>query len=193
MIRQETRTQGSKTKDLISCALFTTLIIAGAFIRIPVPVVPFTLQFLFTCLAGSLLGSRRGTISVIVYIVLGLIGLPIFAEGGGFWYVVKPTFGYLIGFCGGTFVTGYLSDRIYSGGQTEKTLSKQLIANFAGLIIVYAVGMAYCYIISNFVIGVPLGVWPLILYCFILAVPGDICLCILAALLTKRLRPIINI
>ena len=57
----------SKTKTLIYCSLFTALIAAGAFIKIPVPVVPFTLQYLFTMLAGLLLGSKRGTISVVAY------------------------------------------------------------------------------------------------------------------------------
>ena len=55
----------TRTGNLVLCALFTTLIAVGAFIRIPVPVVPFTLQFLFTCLAGTLLGSKRGMISVL--------------------------------------------------------------------------------------------------------------------------------
>ena len=73
----------SKTKTLIYCSLFTALIAAGAFIKIPVPVVPFTLQYLFTMLAGLLLGSKRGTISVVAYMLLGLAGLPIFSEGGG--------------------------------------------------------------------------------------------------------------
>ena len=92
----------SKTKTLIYCSLFTALIAVGAFIKIPVPVVPFTLQYLFTMLAGLLLGSRKGTLSVVAYMLLGLAGLPIFSEGGGFWYVLKPSFGYIIGFCLGT-------------------------------------------------------------------------------------------
>ena len=49
----------TKTKSMIYCGLFTALIAAGAFIKIPVPVVPFTLQYLFTMLAGLFLGSRR--------------------------------------------------------------------------------------------------------------------------------------
>lgn len=61
----------NKTKSLIYCGLFTALIAIGAFIKIPVPVVPFTLQFLFTMLAGLLLGSKRGTASVVAYMVLG--------------------------------------------------------------------------------------------------------------------------
>lgn len=173
----------TRTGNLVLCALFTTMIAVGAFIRIPVPVVPFTLQFLFTCLAGNLLGSKRGLISVLVYIALGLVGLPIFAEGGGIWYVVKPTFGYLLGFAAGTFVTGLMTERMQ-----KLTVPKLLVANFTGLAIVYLMGMIYCYFITNYVLGTPLGLWPLVLYCFILAVPGDICICFVSAFLTKRLK-----
>ena len=62
----------NKTKNLAYCALFTALIAVGAFIRVPVPVVPFTLQYLFTMLAGLLLGPRLGTIAVGTYVLLGL-------------------------------------------------------------------------------------------------------------------------
>ena len=101
----------TKTKSLVYCSLFTALIAAGAFIKIPVPVVPFTLQYLFTMLAGLLLGYKRGTVSVVAYMLLGLAGLPIFSEGGGIWYIFKPSFGYIIGFCIGTFVTGYIAEQ----------------------------------------------------------------------------------
>ena len=177
----------NKTKNLINCSLFTALIAIGAFIKIPVPVVPFTLQFLFTTLAGLLLGSRKGTISVVAYMLLGLAGLPIFSEGGGIWYIFKPSFGYIIGFCLGTFVTGLISERM-----KEKTVPRYLLANFIGLLIVYAAGIVYYYVICNYVIDTPIAVGPLFLYCFLLAVPGDICLCILAAILVKRVKPILN-
>lgn len=180
--------QMSKTKNMIYCGLFTALVAIGAFIKIPVPVVPFTLQFLFTMLAGLLLGSKLGAFSVIAYMVLGLAGLPIFAEGGGFWYLFKPSFGYIIGFCIGTFVTGLIAERM-----KEKTVPRYLAANFIGLLIVYAVGMAYYYVICNYVINTPIAVGPLFLYCFVLAVPGDICLCILAAFLVKRVKPALEL
>lgn len=61
------------TRDMVLFALFTALIAIGAFIRIPVPFCPFTLQLLFTTLAGLLLGSRRGAASVAVYVLLGLV------------------------------------------------------------------------------------------------------------------------
>lgn len=176
-----------KTQTLAYCGLFTALIAVGAFIKIPVPVVPFTLQFLFTTLAGLLLGHKWGTVSVVAYTVLGLVGLPIFTQGGGFGYVLIPSFGYIIGFCLGTFVTGLMAERA-----RKKTVPRYMLANFVGLLIVYAVGMIYYYIICNYVIDTPIAFGPLFLYCFVLAVPGDICLCILAALLVKRVKPILD-
>ncbi len=174
-------------RDLAMCALFTTLTAAGAFIKIPVPVVPFTLQFLFTMLSGLLLGSKKGAASVGVYVLLGLVGVPVFAEGGGFWYILKPSFGYLIGFIIATYVTGKITENM------KKLVTwKILVANFTGLLIVYGVGMVYYYIICNYVIDTPLGIWPLFLYCFIMAVPGDICLCILAAFIAKRVKPVLR-
>ena len=129
------------TKDMIMCALFTALIAVGAFIKVPVPVVPFTLQFLFTMLAGLIMGGRLGAISVGLYAVLGLVGLPIFAEGGGIWYVLKPSFGYIIGFALGSLVTGLMVEK-----QKNLTMGRLLAANFTGLAIVYACGMIYYYI-----------------------------------------------
>lgn len=175
-----------KTKGVIYCGLFTALIAVGAFIKIPIPVVPFTLQYLFTMLAGLLLGSRLGTLSVLSYMLLGLAGLPIFSEGGGIWYVFKPSFGYIIGFAVGTFVTGWIAEQM-----EKKTITRYLIANLAGLFCVYAIGMIYYYIICNFVIDTPIAVEPLFLYCFVLAVPGDIALSILGAVVAKRVRPVL--
>lgn len=132
-------------------------------------------------------GGRPGAASVGVYIILGLAGMPVFAEGGGIWYLAKPSFGYILGFCLASFVTGSIVERL-----ERVTLKGLLAANFTGLFIVYAIGMLYYYIISNYVIHTPIGLWPLFFYCFILAVPGDICLCILAAFLAKRMRPVIK-
>lgn len=176
-----------KTRNLILCALFVALIAVGAFIRIPIPVVPFTLQFLFTMLAGLLLGGKLGATSVCIYIAMGLLGLPVFTEGGGFAYVLKPSFGYIIGFAIAAYVTGTIANQVSNPGY-----KRLLAANFIGLGIVYLFGMVYYYFISNFYLGTPIGLWPLFLYCFILAVPGDIVLCILAAILGKRLISIKN-
>ncbi len=175
-----------KTKDMILTAMFTALITVGAFIKIPVPVCPFTLQFFFTTLAGVLLGAKKGALAVSVYVLLGLVGLPVFSSGGGIGYILHPTFGYLIGFVGGAYITGM----IVHGGKL--TMTRLFGGCFAGLFMVYSLGMAYYWAISQFWLNDPIGIWPLFLYCFLLAVPGDICLCILSAVLGKRLLPVLQ-
>ena len=176
-----------RTRNLVMCGMFVALITAGAFIKIPVPLVPFTLQYLFTMLAGLLLGGRGGFTAVMVYILLGLIGFPVFSAGGGIGYVFEPTFGYMPGFAVGALVTGIIANK------TDTPSYKRIFAaNFIGLAIVYLFGMIYCYMISRFYIGQPIDLWNLVLYCFILAVPGDILLCIIAAILGKRLIPILH-
>ena len=86
-----------------------------------------------------------------------------------------------------TYVTGLMAERM-----KKKTVLNYLIANFTGLLIVYAMGMIYYYIICNYVINTPLALWPLVLYCFLLVVPGDICLCILAAVMVRQVKPVLN-
>lgn len=177
-------THQQHTRQMILCALFAALIAAGAFIKVPIPVVPFTLQFLFTTLAGLLLGGRLGFISVAVYTCIGLLGVPVFAEGGGIAYVLKPSFGYILGFALGAYVTGIIANRTPS-----PSIRRLLTATFGGLGIVYACGFVYYYLMSAFYLGTPIGLWPLFLYGFLLAVPGDIVLCLLSAVLGKRLIP----
>lgn len=181
-------TTGNKTHQLILMAFFTAFIAIGAFIRIPVPVVPFTLQFLFTTMAGMLLGNKLGGASVLVYIALGLLGLPIFASGGGPGYIFNPSFGYLIGFWLGARLTGAIA---YSG-DGQPGFKRLLAASFSGLAAVYGCGMLYYYIIGNYIINQPIALWPLFLYCFLLAVPGDIVLCIAASFLGQKLIPVVN-
>lgn len=176
------------TRDLILCGIFSALIAVGAFIRIPIPAVSFTLQFLFTTLAGLLLGARLGTLSVAIYLLTGLIGLPVFANGGGLGYILQPSFGYLVGFCVGTYATGRIA-------ATSGTLSfkKFFFAGTAGLMLVYSIGMIYYYVIANFYIDQPIGVMALFFYCFVLPLPGDLAICIASALIAKRLMPVIRI
>ena len=174
----------NKLRNFVLISLFAALASIGAFIRIPVPVVPFTLQFLFTMLAGLLLGGRLGAVSVLVYILIGLLGAPVFAGGGGPAYVLQPTFGYLLGFSAGALATGVIANR-----DTHPTMRRLLAANFTGLGIVYAFSMLYYWLISTFYTGRGIGLWPLFLYCFILAVPGDAVLCVVAAVIAKRLIP----
>lgn len=177
----------STVYSLILCALFAALIAVGAFIKIPVPFVPFTLQLLFTTLAGIVLGPKYGALSVGVYILIGLCGVPIFTQGGGPSYVLQPTFGYLIGFLIGTFVTGLIVHKV-----PQPSIKRLLVANFSGLLIVYTLGIIYYFFIAKFYTNTYEGVWSLFLYCFLLPIPGDILICIVCAFIGKRLVPILK-
>ncbi len=173
-----------KTTSLLLCALFTALISVSAFIRIPTPLVPITLQSGAVLLAGILLGPKYGSISALIYVLLGLLGVPVFTMGGGLGYIFQPTFGYLIGFVLGAYFTGALVWRKnYVDGKWF------FLAALAGLLAIYFIGTAYCYWISVFVLGTEIAFWPLFVSCAIIPLPGDIALCILAAITGKRMFP----
>ena len=98
--------QHRKTLMLVLTALFAALTAVGAFFKIPFALVAISLQFLFTAMAGILLGAGYGALSQLVYVLIGLVGVPIFALGGGFSYVLQPTFGFLLGLIPSAFVIG---------------------------------------------------------------------------------------
>ena len=79
--------QHRKTLMLVLTALFAALTAIGAFFKIPFALAAISLQFLFTAIAGILLGAGYGALSQAVYVLIGLVGVPIFALGGGFSYV----------------------------------------------------------------------------------------------------------
>lgn len=137
-----------KPYQMVLVALFAALTAIGAFIRIPVPLVPFTLQYLFCAYAGLLLGARLGLYSQLLYVGIGLIGIPIFTKGGGISYIFQPTFGYLLGFILCAFVIGKLTENI-------KNLSfiRLFLPILTGLMIVYALGVPYLYFIIKYYMG----------------------------------------
>jgi biotin transport system substrate-specific component len=151
------------TRRMTAAALLTALTAASAYISIPVGPVPVTLQSGVVLTAGALLGSRWGAGSQIVYVFMGLIGLPVFAGGrSGPGVVLSPTFGYLIGFIAAAWLTGWLTERhpapsrgrimlAMAGGQGALTLSGVLYLYFyfnvillqsTGWAAVFAVGVA---------------------------------------------------
>ena len=170
-------------REMILCAMFVALVAAGAFIRIPVGTDVYTLQFLFTLLAGLLLGARLGATAVATYVLLGLVGVPVFASGGGPGYVLQPTFGYLIGFILQAWYCGAAARRL-----SARNFKRLLAINGVGMAIVYVIGISYFYFVSNYVIDAPIAVWPVIFYCGILQVVPDFLLCVAAAGLAVRLE-----
>ncbi len=171
----------NKTQRLVTTGIFITLIIVGAFIKIPFLFVPITLQSLFTMAAGIFLGPVYGALTVLIYVIMGLLGIPVFTGGGGPAYVLQPTFGYLIGFIVSTYVIGLLVQN-----KVEKTFKVILSANIVGMFINYIFGVGYYVMMSKFYLGTPLDPKTLMIYFFLIFLPGDFFKCILAAVVGNR-------
>lgn len=128
------------TKRIVRIAFFTMLTIVGGLIRIPIPFTPIniTLQTFFVIASGMILGGKDGAFAQIAYAVLGLIGLPVFTSGGGFAYVLKPSFGYILSFPLAAWVAGFLVSK-------QKTLNsfKLFLCAFTGVLVNYIIGIAY--------------------------------------------------
>lgn len=169
------------------CALFIALIAAGAFIRIPTPLTEITLQLPIVLLAGILLGGKRAFLTVFVYILMGVIGLPVFSTGGGITYLLKPTFGYILGFGAAAFITGTVSRR-----KSKPELRHLLFSAFAGVSAVYIIGMIYYDLICRFYLDSPISLSVLFVNGCLLTLPKDIVFCFLVSLLGKRLLPFIS-
>lgn len=179
------------TLDVTICGLFAALIAVGAFMKIVIPVgvdtMNFTLQWLFVMLAGLLLGSRRAFRSVGAYLITGLIGFPIFARGGGPAYLLRPTFGFLLGFALAAWVIGFLCERI----RPTKAVS-WFFTTVVGYVFYYGMGILYFYLITHLLssqtpvaLSVIFGV-----YCLPTMLP-DLMLCVIAVMIAGRLRPAI--
>lgn len=177
-----------KTRDMLLTALFSALMAVGAFIKILFPLIPFSFQPFFCAFSGIILGSRLGMLSQIIYVAVGLAGVPVFTQGGGPMYVLKPSFGFLIGFILGAYVTGKISEKL-------KTINFKslMVSVMAGLAIINLIGVPYLYLILKFYLIKPdttlmsalaIGFFPFIL--------KDFTLYILVALVSSRTLPILR-
>ena len=167
---------------IVASALFTTLTVIGAYIRIPLPYVPLSMQTFFVLLAGYFLGYFYGSLSQILYVLLGLAGMPVFAEGGGLAYVFKPTFGYLLGFPLAAFVVGLTvhgrKKFLYpqeSGMRLAQVRARSIyLAGILGMLCIFIPGVLYLYAISHFVLRIPVEFSKIVFTGFLVFIPGDI-------------------
>lgn len=172
-----------RTRSLIWTALFTALTAAGAFLRIPTPVSSFSLQILFTAMAGILLGRRWGAVSQLVYVLLGLAGLPVFTAGGGFSSVAQPTFGFLLGMIPMAWIIGYLTERFGYG------FGSLCAACAAGLGVLYLLGLPYLYLILTQVLEQPWTFGEVLQSGMLVFLPWDCVKLAAASALCAKLRP----
>lgn len=155
-----------KIRTMTRVALFAALTAVGAFIRIPLGYSSITLQTFFTAMAGCVLGPWYGALSQLVYVALGLVGLPIFTQGGGIGYLMQPTCGFLIGLTPAAWVIGRIAGR--------KPEPKQIVpACLLGYGVLYAIGVPYMALILNTFLGKGMGFSAIMWAGMIPFLPGD--------------------
>ncbi|MDA8001446.1 MAG: biotin transporter BioY [Alphaproteobacteria bacterium] len=164
----------AKIAKITATIITATLILAiSAKIQIPFYPVPMTLQPLVVLLIGATLGPSLAAATLAAYLVQGIAGLPVFAAGAGPAYILGPTGGYLVGFLVAATVVGHLSAR----GKTRKLVPAALTM-LAGIVIIYAVGVAQLAVLTDLNTAVTAGLLPFI--------PGDILKIAIAALVAQR-------
>jgi biotin transport system substrate-specific component len=175
-------------KQMTLVSLFAALTAIGAYIQIPIGTIPITLQVLFTALAGVMLGAKLGALSQLIYVIIGLIGIPVFAGGiGGFTAVSKPSFGFLIGFILAAYVIGKITEH-----SKKPTLIRLFLASVIGIVVIYIIGIPYLYFIINNIMGKKITILAALKsYCFIF-IPGDLLKCILTAAIGIKVVPIVR-
>ncbi len=176
----------SRTGNLVLISLAVALMTTAAWLRIPAGPVPISLQTLFVLLSGVILGPRLGPAAMGAYLVLGIMGLPVFTSGGGPGYLFSPTFGYLLAFPLASFATG-LTAREQNRGK-EITRVRLSLALIAGNTVIYAVGIPWLYFNLMLVQGKTLGLGPLLMLGMVPFLPGDLIKIVLAFLLANPLR-----
>ena len=172
-------------RTLLFAAMFTALTAVGAFIKIPVPPypVPLTLQTAFVYLCGLLLPPAGAFFAQLTYVLLGLLGIPVFTGGGGIGYVLHPTFGYLLGFLAAAPAVSLLSrSTLYRGCRLPFALG-----GLAVVLLMQLAGVGYMALISSAYSAQPLPLSRAV-YLVYIFLPLDLFKFALAALLGAQLR-----
>lgn len=175
--------QINKTRDIVFIALFAVLIAVCAWISIP-SIVPFTMQTFAVYLTLNFLGGKRGTVSVCVYLLLGLIGVPVFSNfNAGPGALFGATGGYMIGWIFSGLVMWLL----------EKMLGNkrwvQAVSMVVGLVVCYIMGTAWFMFVYAHNTG-PVGLWTALGWCVFPFIIPDMVKLGLALWLSQRLKKI---
>lgn len=128
-------TSKSKLRAIIICGIFAAITAVLAQIEIPLPLIPISGQTLAVGLAATIIGSKYSAIAMVCYVLLGAVGLPVFAGfTGGVQILVGPTGGYIFGFIVAAFVTGFILEK------TKFNMKMAMVANIVGMIITLIFG-----------------------------------------------------
>ena len=181
----------STVLPLVLTALFAALTAIGAFLRIPAGEISFTLQVFFHLHGRHPARSVVGAASQVVYVLLGLIGLPIFTEGGGLMYLAKPSCGFLLGLPLMAMVIGLLTRDLKAStlrGHAVRGMLRIALACVAGLAVLYLIGLPYMY----FVLAGKWSIQKTIVSGCLIFLPFDALKIVVTTLLCVRLLPVLR-
>ncbi|GGF34413.1 BioY family transporter [Halobacillus andaensis] len=169
-------------------SLFVAMMTIGANITSIAPFmvvggVPITLQTFFAILAGLILGSRLGALSLFVYMLLGLIGAPVFAQfKGGLTVLFTPTFGFIVSYILIAYIAGKMAER-------QRSVKMYVAASLVAMVLNYIIGTNWMYAAYLFWFEAPEGLtYTLVWSWMMVPLPKDIVLSIFAGLLAYRLE-----
>ncbi len=175
--------------DMTLCALFAAVICVLSPISIQIGPIPVSLGLLGVLLAASVLGPVRGMTSVLVFVLAGACGLPVFSGGrGGFSVLIGPTGGYIWGYLSAAVIAGIRSDRIKTDSRNGKIIASLLsvVTCITGTVICYFCGtVQYCFVAD-------IGFIAALAACVIPFIPLDILKCIFAGIFGTELRRILH-
>ena len=170
-------------RQMTLISLFAALTAVGAFISIPLYPVPLTLQTLFTLLAAMTLGSVMGASSQIIYVLLGIIGLPVFAGfKAGIGILFGPTGGFLFGFIISAYIIGKIIEL-----KKEKNIFYYLLAGLIGTLIIYIIGVTQLSLVTD------MGIKKALMVGMLPFLPGDILKIIAASFIASKLKTTIEL
>lgn len=180
MVRQKT-----KTYDLVYISIFVVLIAICSWISIPLTV-PVTLQTFGVFMAVGLLGGKRGTLAVLVYILMGTLGIPVFSGfTGGIGIIAGTTGGYIVGFLFSALLMWGM-EKIF--GRSTAVLALSMVL---GLVLCYAVGTLWFMAVYGASSGA-IGILTVLGWCVFPFIIPDVAKIVLALILTRRLSGVIQ-
>lgn len=168
-----------KVKDMTLTAVMAALVCIAGPLTVPAGPIPLSLATLAVYLAGAVLGKKRGTLAVALYLLIGIIGVPVFSGfSGGFQKLAGVTGGYLIGYLPCAFLSGLGAELAEERGRIR--ILPAMMA--AGTAVLYAVGTAWFMIQSGNALGTALSL------CVVPFLPGDAVKIAAAVMLTVPVR-----
>jgi biotin transport system substrate-specific component len=179
-------------KDLLLTSFFAILTGVGAYLTVPMFPVPFTMQTFVVLMSGLLLGPKYGPLSQILYVAMGLLGLPIFAGGrGGPGHVFSPTFGFLAGYALMSWATGFLSARI-PAAEGPRAVWRYSAVSLAATIALYAFALPCFYLNMKYVTGAEMSFLRAVQVAFLPFALPDTAKAVAAGWLASRTIPLLR-